>query len=547
MRFLSKALFLVIILSMQIISFSTASGASASNIYIAQNASGSANGSSCANAYPYTFFNTSGNWGQGGSQIGPGTTVHLCGTITAPANACNYLSFQGSGSSGSPVTLLFEPGAMLTAPTWGAGCFAIYSTGHNYITIDGGNTGSAVANTLTGGGTIQATANGTGLTYRVNGNGVGLYSCSNCVVKNLVISDIYVHTCTLPITNCTDESGDPTGAIYIQSGSHILVTNNLAHDMKWAFEYQTQNSGATDVIFSNNQVYNADHGFVAATSGATNASITNVYIFGNWFHDPQPWDDYGNNNHHDGVHMWANGTGNDITHSYVYNNEFSGDFGHNFNGAVYQEAIGYTVPAADAWIFNNVVAPTAGAPSGNGYLGLGANGGSGGWTAANNTIVNYSNTSGSGINFNGTAGTVYNNIDDSVFTAIYVTAAPAAIDYQDYYNIGSGGWSGGSPLSAWVSWCEAKYPGTIGCDANSISGNPNLNGSFVPNSDSPVIAAGKNLYSTCNGQSNPGLGALCYDAAGAARPASGNWDIGAYQSVGSGAPAPPSNLVATPQ
>ena len=45
----------------------------------------------------------------------------------------------------------------------------------------------------------------------------------------------------------------------------------------------------------------------------------------------------------------------------------------------------------------------------------------------------------------------------------------------------------------------------------------------------PANGTGANLYSTCNGQANPGLGALCYDAAGVARPASGAWDIGAYQ------------------
>ena len=60
--------------------------ASASNIYIAQTAAGSADGTDCADAYAYTFFNTASNWGSGSSQIGPGTTVHLCGTITVPLN-----------------------------------------------------------------------------------------------------------------------------------------------------------------------------------------------------------------------------------------------------------------------------------------------------------------------------------------------------------------------------------------------------------------------------------------------------------------------------
>ena len=67
--------------------------AAAQNVYIAQVATGGADGSSCANAYAIGFFNSSGNWGTGPAQIGPGTTVHLCGTITT------MLTFQGSGNS----------------------------------------------------------------------------------------------------------------------------------------------------------------------------------------------------------------------------------------------------------------------------------------------------------------------------------------------------------------------------------------------------------------------------------------------------------------
>lgn len=61
--------------------------ASVGNVYIAQSAAGSANGTSCAKAYAVTFFNTAGNWGAGSSQIGAGTTVNLCGTITTELTA----------------------------------------------------------------------------------------------------------------------------------------------------------------------------------------------------------------------------------------------------------------------------------------------------------------------------------------------------------------------------------------------------------------------------------------------------------------------------
>ena len=546
-----------LILAAMFILFANLSFGSTTDFWVTQSGAGSADGSSLANAASCggagqstcAAFNNGSNWGSGSAQIGPGTTIHIAGTFTAAANACNYLQFQGSGANGNPITLLFESGAVLTAPTWASGCGAIYSNGHSNLTINGGNAGCALygsaiasasctaAGALSGGGTIQATANGTGLTYQVNGNGILLYSCSNCTVKNLLISNIYVHT------SVSDESGDPTGAIYIDGGSNVVVTNNVAHDMKWCIE-DNFNNGDTNVQFYGNQVYNVDHGFVIATGG-TGAAFTYGYVYSNWYHDPQSWDDNGNNNHHDGVHFWSSGTGNSLTHSYVYNNEFSGNFGNNMNSGVYQEALGYYVAACDAWVFNNVVAPSAGVPTGNGLIGLGANGGVGCWNIVNNTAVGYSTSNATALNANATPGKTYNNITTTVDGALGgYNVNGASIDYQDYYNIGGNGWNGGNSLAGWVSYCQTNFTSTVGCDAHSISTNPNLTSAFVPNSGSPVISAGKNFYSTCNGQPNPGLGALCYDAAGVARPSSGNWDIGAFQYSSSQAPAPPSGLTA---
>src|SRR5713226_5089849 len=59
--------------------------ASATNVYIAQNSAGVGNGADCADALPVSWFNNHGNWGNGPVQVGPGTTVHLCGTFTGAA------------------------------------------------------------------------------------------------------------------------------------------------------------------------------------------------------------------------------------------------------------------------------------------------------------------------------------------------------------------------------------------------------------------------------------------------------------------------------
>ena len=67
-----------------------------SSLYIAQALSGTADGSSCVNAKAVGFFNNAVNWGTGAGQIGPGTTVHLCGTFTGTAGS-TMLTFQGSG------------------------------------------------------------------------------------------------------------------------------------------------------------------------------------------------------------------------------------------------------------------------------------------------------------------------------------------------------------------------------------------------------------------------------------------------------------------
>ena len=93
----------------------------ANDVYLAQASAGGNTGANCANALAgVTYFNTVGNWTSGtpsGTQIGPATTVHICGTWTGAANG-TLLVAQGSGSSGSPVTVLFESGAVLTAPYW---------------------------------------------------------------------------------------------------------------------------------------------------------------------------------------------------------------------------------------------------------------------------------------------------------------------------------------------------------------------------------------------------------------------------------------------
>src|SRR5215469_13132270 len=138
----------------------------AKDIYIAQGATGAGNGSSCSAAYAYTFFNSGNNWGSGAAQIGPGTTVHLCGTISSS------LTFQGSGGAGNPITLLAEPGANLTSVNFSAN--AINGNGQSYLVMDGGSNG-----------VIQNTGTGSTLASQASAGGIVMNPCGHDVeIKN---------------------------------------------------------------------------------------------------------------------------------------------------------------------------------------------------------------------------------------------------------------------------------------------------------------------------------------------------------------------------
>src|SRR5580698_3068609 len=92
--------------------FALVSSLSAANYYIAQSALGAGDGSTAANAAPYTFFNAAGNWSStagAAGKISPGSTVHLVGTLTSQLNV------QGSGAAGNVITILFEPNAVMTS------------------------------------------------------------------------------------------------------------------------------------------------------------------------------------------------------------------------------------------------------------------------------------------------------------------------------------------------------------------------------------------------------------------------------------------------
>jgi hypothetical protein len=543
-----RKLLLAVIFVILATGFSAAT--SAANIYIAQNAAGGNTGADCADAYAVSWFNNSANWGSGAGQIGPGTTVHLCGTFTAPAGASNYLTFQSSGTNGSPITLLFESGAVLTATYWG-GC--AITVGGSYLTIDGGSNG-----------VIQATANGTGLANQQDG-GIGICSggaVSHIEIKNLTISNIYQHTCVEPVSNCTDQGAQNTyGIRLLVGGGNVLVHNNTVHDMKWAlfFAYGMGGTTSSSLNVYNNTVYNMDHGVVYGDAGSNSvltSSNCSSAIYNNDFSNMQSWDAAGDVNHHDATHLWANNTSSGSSYSgvCVYSNYFHGDAGVTDNTVFGMESFGN-----GNYAFNNVISVSGGSACASGAMGFWTGTGSNGQSqhAFNNTISPNASCSNS-VDYEENSGGVFENnlILSGNPTYVYTDGASGTLGAVDYnfYGMSPGanpfygpsGCSSGAAFSAWKSGCGFDTHGqntivlvnagplTLAIGSVAVGGAANLTSLGIT-----ALDIGAPQTFGVNGSCGTGC---------VARPASGAWDAGAYPfQSGVNPPNPPTGLSALVQ
>ena len=506
----------------------------ASNLYYGQTSAGGATGADCADAFAYNDstngFTVSGNWGSG-NLIAPGTTIHLCGTFSFSPGTSTLLTAYASGTSGNPITIKFENNALLTANYWSVP--VINLEGESYVTVNGGTNG-----------TIQATANGSGLANKVD-NGECVASQTGTpnfqIVENLTCSDLYVEA------SVSDNGGEDTYGIDLWNGTNATIENNTLHDMKWGIRnsYATGGTYAAPVLtVSGNDIYNMDHGyFMGDSSSSGTATASGFYIYANTFGSMTNWDNTADNNHHDVVHLNANSSTTRFSDFYIYNNSFSGDVGANGNAGLFtNEAGGSTANVASVYFFNNVFVNTSTSHCfADGFISW-VEGGA--LTAVNNTWVSL-DTGGSpvctnnGTSLNGDNGispyengsislTAENDIMQTMqnqFLDLDGGSSITAINFNDYYT--GGGWtslSGASTttFSTWKTDCS--------CDASSTTANPDLTGSYhLSGSSSAAWQTGTNLTSSCSGQPTPGLGALCSDKNGTARPTSGAWDMGAYE------------------
>jgi len=510
----------------------------ANDVFIAKAASGSANGSSCANAYAYAYFNQSGNWTSGtssGTKIGPGTTVHICGTITVGANT-EALIFQGSGTSGNPVTLYFESGAVLSSPEWppqGSGG-AIDASNQNYIVINGNGGANGATQ-----GVIEATATGdTGAacpsascTYHNDSNGIEADSSNNLTVEGLSIIDMYVTAPGVP-----DGGG---GACMWGHGSskNWTITNNLMHDVSWCINLQYDSGTSSGITISNNQIYNIDHG-IAIGGPASGNTLNNVNIYGNNIHDYSNWDTPGDVWHHDGVHIWGyNDNGSDtISGVNIYNNQFGGCIGQNVTAHIFMEANAGNMKSVA--IYNNTLIDTCNGADTDGLLTTGVDGG---YQIYNNTFMGTSADTCAGTSSSPNI-TFVNNVVSGCGTLQYIASGGSFVSGGLHNNI----YANCSGSNCYVY--QGNYSGSFSTwqSATSQDASPsayvasaNLSATGAPQAGSAVIGAGANLTSL-------GISTLDSDIIGKQRPTSGTWTAGAYSNSAS-APAPPTGLTGTVQ
>ena len=520
----------LLILGICCATFAGISSASVANVYIAQSAAGAGDGSSCGNAKAASFFNSSANWGSGSSQIGPGTTVHLCGTISSALTA------QGNGASGNPITVLFESGAKLSTgvfPVSGA----LNLSGRSWVTVNGGTAcGPSVTNKASCNGKIENTANGTGLSNRTDQTvGINVDGSNNITIQNMLISNIYVHSSG----SDTSVSGQPlpSGIWATNATSNIEIKNSSLHDANWMLSF-VGGSAMSGLNFHDLDIYNSDH---CLAVGVVSQTDNNISFHDSRCHDGANWDTAANDYHHDGVHLYTTTGSGRITNAQTYNNVFDGYWGVNNTAAIFEEGPGGG--EVDNTIYNNVFLQNSTSFNwNNGFINLGNLDGSNPSTTKlyNNTAV-----AGAGqnaylfqlayaVDMRGNALVTSNSSTGVVINLI--SNVTGTIDYNYYasplnpFQISNAG-------KTFAQWQAA------GRDAHGGTGTPPMNISTSTGQPSANFAG----ISNAQNLSNLGIATLDMDKAGNARPSAGDWDVGAFQfstSSSSQPPAPPAGLAA---
>lgn len=462
----------------------------AADFYVAQHAAGLNNGKDVADAHSVSWLNNSGNWAspKQAEKIGPGDTVHLCGTISGDGTNAP-IQIQASGSSGSPITILWETDAKVSTPACPAGELVL-TNGNSYLLFNGGTNGI-----------IENTDNGSALGNQLSVHGIKAVGGSNLEFENLTIQNLYV-------PNGSDTPPDCQGIFLKQCGSNISIHNCSFNYVSWAISLSGAADSETNFTCYDNTFDNYDHG-IAACTGYHSGSIHD-----NDFGSTAIWDTSTNTWHHDAIHFW----GTSVSNINIYNNYIHGNWGSNPTTQLYMEGSGVT----DINIFNNILTSTGDLPDGYIYIKNGGNIG-----IYNNTFLGCGKTYAETVIANTSATVSFvNNLVTSVSTFFHgkdsQTFISPGLHNNLYANLVSSGnhpfYYQGTATSTIAGWQQLT-----GKAANSsLVSNAYLNSGGTLQSNSPAIGAGSNL-------TNLGITALNSDKNGNARPSSGAWNIGAYE------------------
>lgn len=466
------------------------------------------------------FFNSVGNWGSGAGQIGAGTAVHLCGTISTT------LATQGSGSSGNPITIIFESGAELSKAAWGiTSSAAIYISGEDYITVDGNNVG-----------VIESTDNGTGLGTQQQAHGIDITNGSTDItIRNLTIQNIYVGN---SVDGGVTDPNEYGRAIYADNTSNLTINNNtISHGGKiilYSFR-----ASASNVNIYNNTLSNFIVGVTVGSAGTGVAEVLNgLNIYNNTISPGTNWNgcwqvttSCDTWHHQDGIHIFAKQNANtQVLNARIYNNYIgdshsvytSGTVKSDMTAWIYTEGNPGTI--ISPWIYNNVMVAASGSginPT-NAFYYLKETTGS---KFYNNII--YGNGGAIGIYISSDSSVdMQNNIfyDLSQTVQYYGVATAPVADFNIHYSITTLGFEDelNTSYTTLANW-QTILGGcpNSGNECSSSVSQPTLDGSYRPTvSDSVARDLGTDLSAY-----------FTSDKSGTVRPSGSSWDIGAYEYV----------------
>ena len=317
------------------------------------------------------------------------------------------------------------------------------------------------------------------------------------------------------------------------------MTNNIVHDVETGISSDFGNN--YNITYSYNTIYNVNWG-AAIASRSINSSMSGFYLYDNYIHDMENWDDTTGQNafHHNGFFgfVYNGGSFSDI---YIYNNTVGPGFGVTNTTGMWLDTTGPgNGTISNGNFYNNLMIIAPGEHGINNALLQGSSSSNTDFRFLNNTFIGGGTAIGASTGSGGTI-TVKNNLMVGSEHGVLFSTKCGQTDYTAshnlFYNI--------DPLYPYTCltppynngsfYSLSEWQALTGQDLDVLTSDPLLDQNYRPQAGSPAIGAGVNLSSL-------GIASLNKDRNGVVRPASAAWDIGAYRDGDTMAPAAPSGL-----